>query len=107
MISQYKDRLTPRERLSHKLRDGKYRARQQGCPAETIPVGMAMFLLSQKDCYYCGCRLGDLWTLEHKISLYNGGAHTLDNLVRACPECNQDKHIQDELDYLARLDSAS
>lgn len=103
----YVDKLTPRQRLSHKLRDGAYRARQRGVPADTIPVGSALHLLAQLNCHYCNCVLGDLWTLEHKISLYHGGAHTLDNLVRACPECNQTKHIQDELDYLAALDRAS
>ena len=107
MISPYVDKLTPRERLSHKLRDGAYRARRRGVRADTIPVGSALHLLAQKNCHYCGFPLVGLWTLEHKISLYHGGTHTLDNLVRACPDCNQSKHIQDELDYLASLDFAS
>lgn len=101
---RYADKLTPRQRLSHKLRDGAYRARKRGVSAETIPVGKALHLLDQKNCHYCDRVLGIWWTLEHKISLYHGGTHTLENLVRACPECNQAKHIQDELDYLAALD---
>lgn len=103
----YKDKLTPRQRLSHKLRDGAYRARKAGVYAETIPVGTALHLLAQKDCHYCKKGLVGLWTLEHKVSLYHGGTHTLDNLVRACPECNQEKHILDELEYIAKLDLMS
>lgn len=107
MIPFYVDKLTPRQRLSHKLRDGAYRARKRGVYADTIPVDKAMHLLDQKNCHYCDKVLTALWTLEHKKSLYHGGTHTLNNLVRACPECNQAKHIQDELDYLAALDLMS
>ena len=103
----YVDKLTPRQRLSHKLRDGAYRARKRGIPTITIPVSAAMHLLEQEKCHYCNKVLTALWTLEHKVSLYHGGTHTLDNLVRACPECNQSKHIQDELDYIAKLDLMS
>lgn len=101
------DRLTPRERLSHKLRDGKYRARRMGCPYEDVSISDAEFLLDIDTCYYCGCQLGEFYTLEHKEPLKLGGPHRLDNLCKACPECNQEKHIQTELDYLAKLDERS
>ena len=101
------DRLTPRQRLAHKLRDGKYRAKQLGCKAELVTIAMAEAsgLLAETKCYYCGCELGELYTLEHKEPLKLGGSHTLGNLAKACVSCNEEKHIQTELEYLAQLDS--
>jgi 5-methylcytosine-specific restriction endonuclease McrA len=103
------DRLTPRQRLSHKLRDGKYRARKMGCPYEDVTIAQAEAagLLAETRCCYCGCEIkpGELYTLEHKEPLKLGGSHTLGNLAKACPECNEEKHIQTELEYMARLDS--
>lgn len=100
------DRLTPRQRLSHKLRDGKYRAKLAGCYYELVTISQAVSsgLLAQDKCHYCNCLLVGIYTLDHKEPLKLGGPHTLDNLTKACPECNEDKRIQTELEYLARLD---
>src|SRR4249920_599470 len=96
---------TPRERLSRKLRDGAYRARKYGCRVEqvTIADAEASGLLAADECYLCHKPLGtfDQYALEHKVSLFHRGAHELANLGKSCLPCNQDKHIQDELDYLA------
>ena len=102
--------MNPRQRLSHKLRDGKYRAKKMGCPYEhvSIDAAVAAGLLAEDKCYYCKreLKLTELvaYTLEHKEPLKLGGPHTLDNLAKACPECNQEKAIQTELEWLARLD---
>lgn len=106
---------TPRERLSRKLRDGAYRARLAGCHVElvTIADAEAAGLLAKDTCYLCGKKLSDeypfngMYALEHKVSLFHKGPHELANLDISCLTCNRDKHIQDELDYLARLDLAS
>lgn len=96
------DRLTPRQRLSHKLRDGKYRALRRRCHADTIPVAAALFFLSIHHCYYCNEPLpdGELWTLEHKIPLANGGAHILSNLCKSCSDCNTAKHLLTDDEFL-------
>lgn len=101
--------MTPRARLSHKLRDGKYRARKMGCYYEHVSVEDASYLLAQTDCYYCHREIGpdEIWTLEHKTPLKIGGPHILENLAKACTECNESKAIQTELEYLARLDLRS
>ena len=103
------DKLNPRQRLRKKLSDGKYRARMMGCPYELVTIAQAEAsgLLAEDKCYYCRCELkpGELYALEHKEPLKLGGAHRLDNLAKSCPACNEEKHIQTELDYLARLDS--
>lgn len=102
---------TPRERLSRKLRDNKYRARLKGCPIEEFSLAdaVAAGLLDADKCYLCSVPLGpfDMYCLEHKISLFHKGPHSLANIGKACMKCNEDKHIQDELDYLAGLDLAS
>ena len=105
------DKLTPRQRLAHKLRDGKYRAKQLGAPYELVTIAQAEAagLLAETKCYYCNCPLRDdfpaSYTLEHKEPLKLGGSHKLDNLAKACTGCNEDKHIQTELEYMARLES--
>jgi len=99
-----------RERLSRKLRDNAYRARQAGVYVETVTIAQAEAagLLAMDRCYYCNCDLtGRIYALEHKTPLCLGGPHILSNLTKACEECNEDKHIQDELEYLARLDRVS
>lgn len=101
--------LTPRELLCHKLRDGAYRARQAGCYAETVTIAQAVAagLLAADKCYYCGRPIGDGpgdYTLEHKTPLAKKGPHTIGNICKACGPCNEDKHVQDELEYLASID---
>lgn len=89
-MTRYVD--TPRGRLAHKLRDGAYRARLLGCyvdPALTIAAAVA--LLDVTACYYCGARLDDGYELDHIVPLGRGGAHTLENIVKACPRCNKAK----------------
>ena len=78
-----------------------------GCPVTVVKISDADELLAQTNCYYCDVELGELYTLEHKKPLAKGGAHDLANICKACPACNETKHIQDELDYVARLDLAS
>lgn len=78
-----------------------------GCPYEDVPIKDAEHLLLVTTCYYCGRPLEELYTLEHKEPLKLGGAHRLDNLCLACPACNEAKHMQTELEYVARLDLAS
>jgi len=41
-------------------------------------------------CQYCGKKTIDL-TIDHVIPRRLGGAHTWENLVAACPECNHRK----------------
>jgi 5-methylcytosine-specific restriction endonuclease McrA len=41
-------------------------------------------------CQYCGRREAGL-TVDHVIPRYQGGMHTWDNVVAACPSCNHRK----------------
>jgi 5-methylcytosine-specific restriction endonuclease McrA len=94
------DRLTPRQRLSHKLRDGTYRARHTfDQPTESIPVRHATRFLAQKTCYYCGTDVSDYYELEHKTPLQRGGQHVVDNLAKSCGYCNEHKGTMTEDEY--------
>lgn len=89
------DKLTPRQRLTHKLKDGKYRARKMGAPyvLVTIAQAVAAGLLAQATCHYCHVHLDGTYALEHKTPLERGGSHSLDNITKACMGCNEIKHI--------------
>lgn len=41
-------------------------------------------------CFFCGLPMDDDITVEHLISLANGGLNTLSNMVLAHEKCNQD-----------------
>jgi hypothetical protein len=50
---------------------------------------------SNGHCFYCGKMMieqghprADVWSIDHKISMCNGGANSRENLVIACVECN-------------------
>ncbi|MCK9487355.1 MAG: HNH endonuclease [Dehalococcoidia bacterium] len=49
-----------------------------------------VFARDGERCQYCGKRGGQL-TLDHVMPKHRGGAHTWENLVTACRECNHRK----------------
>jgi hypothetical protein len=56
------------------------------------------------DCWYCGVLLDSsnrkrVPTIDHKIPECRGGDHELDNLVRACAECNLAKGEMTDEEY--------
>ena len=87
------DSLTPRQRLSHKLRDGAYRARQMGNSVTVVSIREVECWLTDLRCYYCGIRLFGIYALEHKQPLAKGGPHCLANIAPACMSCNTAKHL--------------
>jgi 5-methylcytosine-specific restriction endonuclease McrA len=95
--------MTSRQLLSHKLRDGRYRARQFGCridPALTLAALIEAGWLETGNCYYCRGVLGEAYELDHKTPLQRGGAHTLTNLCKACPLCNHRKNRKTEQEFM-------
>lgn len=91
--------LTARERLSHKLRDGAYRARILGNSVTLVRVAEVAWWLDDLRCYYCSERLVTIWALEHKTPLAKGGPHNLENICPACMSCNEAKHLLDETEF--------
>jgi 5-methylcytosine-specific restriction endonuclease McrA len=75
----------------------------------TYDVGVTVPALRKRDgerCHYChtplvfgsyprGTRPSNMGTLEHKVAIARGGAHTWDNCVLACWRCNSSKGARD------------
>lgn len=43
-------------------------------------------------CYYCGCKVGDKYHVDHVIPLSRGGSNGPENIAVTCPHCNLSKH---------------
>lgn len=95
--------LTPRQRLSHKLRDGAYRARKLGNSVTVVSITEVAWWLEDMRCYYCGIRLVGIYALEHKEPLAKGGPHCLKNICLACMTCNEAKHTLTEAEFVEWL----
>lgn len=50
---------------------------------------------ANKDCYWCGKKKLKKYHVDHYQPLSKGGAHTVSNLVIACPRCNLTKSAKD------------
>lgn len=51
-------------------------------------------------CTYCGMLLSfDRVTLDHKISIHDGGSNDISNVVVACKICNNDRQSQPLLQW--------
>jgi len=60
-------------------------------PHPTIPLTKReIFRRDGYTCQYCG-RMTSRLTIDHVIPRQRGGGYTWENLVTACPECNQRK----------------
>ena len=42
-------------------------------------------------CFYCGSDVDTNYQIEHVVPVSRGGSNTIDNIVLACPPCNQSK----------------
>lgn len=45
-------------------------------------------------CYYCQCKVGDKYHVDHVVPLSRGGSNGPENLVIACPKCNMEKQAK-------------
>lgn len=100
-------RLSPRDRLAHKLRDGAYRARKMGNSVTVVSIRDVAWWLEDLRCWYCGIRLVGIYALEHKQPLAKGGPHNLENIAPACMTCNEAKHILTEDEFKEWLDATT
>ncbi|MNE43272.1 HNH endonuclease [compost metagenome] len=56
---------------------------------------MAWEAAVKKNCYWCGKKKLKKYHVDHYQPLSKGGAHTVSNLVIACPRCNLTKSAKD------------
>lgn len=54
-------------------------------------------------CFYCKTRLGDSYHDEHVTPIILGGSNGLENIVAACPTCNQRKAAKHPMDFAGIL----
>ena len=60
-------------------------------------------LIQNDTCYYCGTSISKKFHIEHLTPLVIGGDNDINNIMLACPPCNQDKGVCDEAAYWRRL----
>lgn len=76
------------------------------CNGKRVEMQPAIdLLLGATECHYCGLpnTRGVLFSLDHKVPIARGGAHSLENLVPACEHCNLAKNDTPAEEYVAWL----
>ena len=56
-------------------------------------------------CYYCHADLEERFQVDYKIPLSRGGANTSENIVLACPSCNQRKGAMTDAEFIDSMKS--
>jgi len=93
-----------RRNIEHRRRAAKYNA-----PNPATPKQLRDLLAEAKCCYYC-CDLFDeknqakTKTIEHVIPICRGGAHSLENIVVACNQCNGRKSGMEPGEWFAKIE---
>lgn len=68
------------------------RARQRNAPGRHTAADVKRQHKAQKGkCYYCGCKVGNDYHVDHVIPLIRGGSDGPENIVIACQFCNISK----------------
>ena len=78
---------------SIKARNRYYKARKRHAQGKHSPAEVVeQYKRQHGKCYYCNCKLGNAYHVDHVIPLSRGGSNGIDNIVIACPSCNMHKH---------------
>lgn len=68
------------------------RTRKLNAPGHHTEKDIGHQYKSQKGrCYYCKCKVGKTYHVDHVVPLSRGGSNGPENIVIACPTCNQQK----------------
>lgn len=70
----------------------EHRRRAKMVEKVSMPQWKAILSAYQHRCAYCGC--GGRMTMDHVLPIAAGGAHSIENLVPACPRCNATKNAK-------------
>lgn len=81
-----------RTREAHRQRERAYRARKQDATVEDVTARGWLEIVQAYDsrCVYCG-EVCDSPSMDHVIPISQGGAHSYDNILPACLDCNRKK----------------
>ena len=93
-----------RKRIKRRVNDNKRLAAMTANGECTFAEGDWVKLLEEHNyrCFYCFQRGGDK-TRDHIVPLVDGGTHTWDNIVPACPLCNSLKGTMPIEDFLQQI----
>ncbi len=79
-------------------------ARRRRAPGNHTAADVdAQYARQRGRCYWCGERVGQTYHVDHVIPLKLGGSNAPENIVVACPRCNQVKHAKHPMDFAGRL----
>ena len=90
--SRYREKNKEAYLNSHKIKQSERNALKKASDDGTVTTAFMDYLYSNETCYYCGnfTERKDR-TVDHKLSLSQGGLHSVSNLVMACRSCNCSK----------------
>jgi 5-methylcytosine-specific restriction endonuclease McrA len=54
-------------------------------------------------CWWCNCKVGDSYAVDHVIPVSRGGSDNPENIVITCPNCNRRKHAKLPHKFIGRL----
>ncbi|HAR41361.1 MAG TPA: HNH endonuclease [Bdellovibrionales bacterium] len=89
--------------LDPELSDPKRIKKERDKAAQLKKTQWWLTLLNQGLCHYCGQKFTSReLTMDHIVPLARGGTSTRGNIVPACRECNQKKHLHTPVDLLLK-----
>jgi 5-methylcytosine-specific restriction endonuclease McrA len=82
--------------------DARRQARKLGAPGSHTTVEWIWLLqVWNWTCAYCGAT--EALQPDHRLPLARGGSNSIENILPACPRCNQRKALLTEEEFRARL----
>jgi 5-methylcytosine-specific restriction endonuclease McrA len=89
---QYREANKDHHRIIKRLARSRRRAIERSAGGKyTEDDVRAMYKRQKGKCYYCGEKVGKKYHVDHVVPLSRGGSNSPDNLVIACPYCNDSK----------------
>ena len=71
------------------------KARRLGTPGKVSAEDLALIIMSNPNCHYCGIGLEQgHGTFDHVVPFDRKGTNTPDNIVRCCLTCNREKYTK-------------
>jgi len=87
-----------------RVQSHNHRARVASAPGTHTAADVAAQYERQRGrCYWCSTKVGEAYHVDHVIPLSKGGGNGPENLVIACPACNQKKHAKHPMDFAGIL----
>ena len=99
-------RLAHPEHAAAKARAATHiqRARKRGNGgSHTADDVQAQYDRQKGRCFYCAAPVGGTYHVDHVVPLCKGGSNGPENLVIACPGCNQAKHAKHPMDFCGMM----